>query len=166
MLRMNAIGGVLTQAVQLINVTAPNFQAAINSGQAFVDFAACFNVPEDAAGAGGYVSLRFYNTLGVTPPASAIGLNVSSNPSLDGLRNTWQMISINPVQVPVGTLRIDAEVGFNNPRLNGLAGLVDAASLNLQIVPEPASAALAFFGLAVSAGGVYRRCRKISGIKK
>ena len=148
MLRENPTGGVVTQAIQFVDLSAPNFQAAIAAGNATIDFSACFNVPANAGGALGYVALRFFNTFSPVGPGSAIATFSASNPSLDPNIGTWEPISLNNVIVPLGTLRVGAEVGFGEARLNQRPGVVDLARMNLTIVPEPTSIALAMLSLA------------------
>jgi hypothetical protein len=157
MMRMDPVPGAVTQAIQLRNVSAPVFQTAIGSGLAFIDLSADFNVPRLAAGADGYVALRFYNTMSRARPANLISAVFASNNSLDQFRNSWQRINLNNVQVPTGTVRIDAEVGFNNFSLNNLVGLVDAAGMNLRIVPEPTSSSLLSGAIALAFGAFRKR---------
>ncbi|QEG35715.1 PEP-CTERM sorting domain-containing protein [Bythopirellula goksoeyrii] len=158
MLRENATGGVATQAIQFVDLSAPIFQAAITAGNATIDLSACFNVPSAAAGAGGYVALRFFNTFNPVGPGSAIATFTASNPNLDANIGTWETIALNNVIVPTGTLRVGAEVGFGNARLNQRPGVVDLAEMNLTIVPEPSSLVLGLLSIIGLASSRRRLC--------
>lgn len=145
--QQNNAGGIATQSWQLVNVSA--YSTDINAGNATVNSSALFNASSGLPTALGSVALSFFNGANapLAPPVVIAGATPDANPA------TWQSYGMSGVPVPVNTQFIRMQVAYSNASLlssNGtfLPAFVDDAVLQLNIVPEPSSMALAAAGLA------------------
>jgi hypothetical protein len=160
--QQNNAGGVATQSWQLVNVGA--YSTDINAGNAFVNASALFNASAGLPAALGSVAVSFFNGANtqLAPPVVSIGATPDANPT------TWQSFGLSNVPVPATTQFIRLQLAYSNnslqsPNGNSLPAFQDNAVLQLNIVPEPASAALAAAGLAGLAA-IARTRKRRSGI--
>jgi PEP-CTERM motif len=144
--RMDDDGLSATQSWQLVDVTP--YSAAINAGNATVNFSALFNVPQDVQAAAGSVGVSFFNAGQVPLPPLFTGVpsNPDSNPA------GWQSYGLGGLAVPPTTSYIRMQVAYSNVTMQSPVGpnrpgFVDDARLTLTLVPEPATLALGAMAL-------------------
>ena len=144
MLRLNGIGGVVTQVVQRVDVSS---QASdIDAGQVLVSVEALFNAPDFVPAAVAGINISFINDGPFTDDfnialsnsiGSATTSSVIDNDPLD-----WEPLSIDDFFVPAGTRSLVVEFNYSNASLGLDPGYVDAATLSITTVPEPSGCVL------------------------
>ncbi len=131
MVRLNETGGIASQVVQFVDVTA--WEDAIDEGRVTAQFNMFANSPSSATGVG-------FSLQGRTIPSNAIQTflgGASKGIQLDADSQTWEQLSLDdPFLLPVGTRSVRVDLAATNGTLPQGAFL-DNADLRLTIVPEP-----------------------------
>lgn len=136
-MRMEWNGGVTTQTVQIVDVTA--YAALIDSGNAIINARALYNA-ENNAGTPPPLAGLYLNYFSAANFGSMIGPTDQNVFNLDFSSATWELNTVSAT-VPVSTRWIAFQVAYDNNSILGLAGgYVDDTFM--EIVPAPGALAL------------------------